>query len=274
MEREFKGVWFPKEVWLDERLSALDKIILLEIDSLDNEEKGCYASNEYLAEFCQCSERKITESISKLIKCEYLYVESFNGRTRVLKSILSNCAKQSSKNCEAEKQIFLQRKIKDNTNKDINTNNINTIKENKKENVDYSGMETINPKIANQLVEGSNVLKIFHHWNEANIIQHRELTTGIKKQIDKALKEYSIDQIKLAISHYAEAFHSDYKYCDYKWSLEKFLKQDNCLKDFLDDGTKWNNYLDYKNKKSNPYSSNKEVSKETAYTEHKDKNYW
>ena len=51
--RDFKGVWIPKEVWLDTRLNALDKVILMEIDSLDQGEKGCYASNEHLAEFCQ-----------------------------------------------------------------------------------------------------------------------------------------------------------------------------------------------------------------------------
>ena len=54
MDRDFKGIWIPKEIWLDERLNALDKIILAEINSLDGED-GCYASNQYLAEFCQCS---------------------------------------------------------------------------------------------------------------------------------------------------------------------------------------------------------------------------
>ena len=66
-ERDFKGVWIPKEVWLDTRLSALDKIIFVEIDSLDSEEKGCFASNKYIAEFCQCSETKVSKSISLLI---------------------------------------------------------------------------------------------------------------------------------------------------------------------------------------------------------------
>jgi hypothetical protein len=41
MERDFKGVWIPKEIWLDERLNALEKIILTEIDSLDATERGC-----------------------------------------------------------------------------------------------------------------------------------------------------------------------------------------------------------------------------------------
>mgnify|MGYP003553470699 FL=1 len=62
--RDFKGVWIPKEVWLDTRLNALDKVILMEIDSLDQGEKGCYASNEHLATFCQCSKTKVSTAIS------------------------------------------------------------------------------------------------------------------------------------------------------------------------------------------------------------------
>lgn len=88
-ERDFKGVWIPKTVWLDKRLSALDKMILTEIDSLASEERGCFASNAYIADFCQCSEAKVTKSISLLIKLGYLYVASFNGRQRELKSRLS-----------------------------------------------------------------------------------------------------------------------------------------------------------------------------------------
>lgn len=116
-ERDFKGVWFPKEVWLDTRITALEKMILLEIDSLDNE-NGCYASNEYLAEFCQCSERKVSESIRKLIEYDYVCVKSFDGRVRVLQSRLSKTASQSSKNCEAELQNLRQSNIIENNNKD------------------------------------------------------------------------------------------------------------------------------------------------------------
>ena len=48
--RDFKGIWIPKEIWEDKRLSANQKIILMEIDSLDATEEHCYASNEHLAE--------------------------------------------------------------------------------------------------------------------------------------------------------------------------------------------------------------------------------
>lgn len=107
-ERDFKGVWIPKEVWLDKRLSMLDKGILTEIDSLDMGEKGCFASNEHLAEFCQCSLTKVSTSISKLIELGYVSVVSFDGRKRFLKSRLSKSERQTFKNCEADFQ-----KVKD-----------------------------------------------------------------------------------------------------------------------------------------------------------------
>lgn len=101
-KRRFDGVWIPAEIWLSETLSLIDKIVLTEINSLDNEETGCYASNQYLAKFCQCSERKITDSITKLKKMGLIEQISFNGRTRILKIV-----RQSSKNCYAESQILL-----------------------------------------------------------------------------------------------------------------------------------------------------------------------
>lgn len=87
--RDFKGVWIPKEVWLDTRLTPLEKVILIEIDSLDSTERGCFASNQTLSEFCQCSENKISVAVSKLIELDYIYVQKFDGRTRELKSRLT-----------------------------------------------------------------------------------------------------------------------------------------------------------------------------------------
>lgn len=116
-EREFKGVWIPKHIWLDERLNMLEKGILTEIDSLDNEDTGCFASNEYLANFCQCSETKVSTAIKKLIEFGYVYVKSFDGRKRVLKSRLSNFEKQDLKKLNSE---FKNLKY---NNKDNNKNN-------------------------------------------------------------------------------------------------------------------------------------------------------
>lgn len=106
MNRDFKGVWIPREVYLDERLNALDKIILVEIDSLDNGQKGCFASNKYLADFCQCSQTKVSNSISKLIKYGYIEQIGFDGRSRILRSRLTKIDNQPYKICKADLQIL------------------------------------------------------------------------------------------------------------------------------------------------------------------------
>ena len=128
--RDFKGVWIPKEVWLDDRLSAVEKIILVEIDSLDSTERGCWASNQHIAKFCQVSERTVSSAISKLKDLGYIYVQSFDGRQRELKSRFTskqgrqaNFASEGSKICEADMQDLRQsntsNKTVTNTSKEI-----------------------------------------------------------------------------------------------------------------------------------------------------------
>ena len=136
--RDFKGIWIPKEVWLDTRLNALDKVILMEIDSLDQGEKGCYASNEHLAEFCQCSKTKVSTAISKLIECGYLYIQNFDGRKRELKSRVSNFERQNIKNCNAD----IQNLKESNTDNNTNNNTVSNKKERKNKSKSYDDQIT------------------------------------------------------------------------------------------------------------------------------------
>lgn len=118
--RDFKGVWIPKEIWLDNRLNALEKCVFVEIDSLDSDDRGCFASNKYLAEFCGCSETKVSNAISKLISLGYVYTKSFDGRTRELKSRLTKTVNQPYKICKADLQNLQDNNIDNNidNNKD------------------------------------------------------------------------------------------------------------------------------------------------------------
>lgn len=125
-QRDFKGVWIDKEIWLDKRLNALEKVIYTEIDSLDNGENGCFASNEYLANFCQCSQRKISEAISKLIELDYIELKSFDGRQRVLRSRVAKSARQNNKKCEADTQNLRHNNI---VNNEVDYNKKENIKE-------------------------------------------------------------------------------------------------------------------------------------------------
>lgn len=135
--RDFKGVWIPKEIWFDKRMTMLDKGILMEIDSLDNKD-GCKASNEYLADFCGCSDSNVSKTITLLKNLGYIYQESFDGRTRVLRSNLGKLYDRlPNKKCEAASQNL---QLDNNISKDILYNNL--------ENNNYSKekQKTVNKK--------------------------------------------------------------------------------------------------------------------------------
>lgn len=112
-DRDFKGVWFPKEIWLNKELDMIEKALLIEIDSLDNE-FHCIASNEYFAEFLGVSESKITRSIKKLKELGYIEEVGFDGRVRKLRVvILTRQDKQNDAYNNITSNIYNK---KDNTN--------------------------------------------------------------------------------------------------------------------------------------------------------------
>jgi uncharacterized phage protein (TIGR02220 family) len=161
-ERDFKGVWIDKGIWLDKRLNALEKVIYTEINSLDKEESGCYASNKYLAEFCQCSETKISTAISKLIELGYIYVKSFDGRIRVLKSRLTKNVRQDLNYLNADiKKV-----------KDINIDN------NKSNNNIYS--------------------EVLDYLNQKAGTHYRQVESNYK-HIKARLQDFSVEELKQVI---------------------------------------------------------------------------
>jgi hypothetical protein len=91
MNRDFKGVWIPKEIWIDTELTWMEKLLLVEINSLDNQE-GCYASNQYFADFFNLSTSRISEIVNALVEKKYitskLIYEGLQVKMRVLKTSL------------------------------------------------------------------------------------------------------------------------------------------------------------------------------------------
>lgn len=68
MNREFKGVWIPKKLYLNDNLTWTDKLIILEVHSFSNNGLECFVSNEHLADFTQASLSSVEKSLSKLVK--------------------------------------------------------------------------------------------------------------------------------------------------------------------------------------------------------------
>ena len=92
-KREFKGIWIPAEIWLCRVLSITEKCLLAEIDSFSGTSIGCIASNKYLADFLGIKEDMIRRYISNLKKLGLVVQIGFDGRTRELKTTLSDLEK-------------------------------------------------------------------------------------------------------------------------------------------------------------------------------------
>ncbi len=84
-QRDFKGIWIPKEIWLSDKLSLIEKVLFVEIHSLDNE-RGCYASNRYFADFFGVSDRQIRTHIGSLKRHGFVTVSIKNRYERVIRT--------------------------------------------------------------------------------------------------------------------------------------------------------------------------------------------
>lgn len=87
-ERQFKGVWIPKEIWINDNLNLQEKCFLTEINSLDNEERGCFALNEHFAEFFNLSKNRCSEVIKSLQDKGYIDVNyKYDGKKIIKRTI-------------------------------------------------------------------------------------------------------------------------------------------------------------------------------------------
>ena len=101
--------------------------------------------------------------------------------------------------------------------------------------------------------------------NLAKYRKHNNLTQDMINVLKKLLNEFDVEQLQECIEHYSEAYHSEYQYCKYKWNLLTFFKQKNAWLEFLEDGSKWNNYLRWKqeNKPTSKPNTNMELDLDT-----------
>lgn len=63
--RRFEGIWIPSNIWLSDELTMQEKLFLVEIKSLDNEQ-GCFASNDHFSKLFQLSKSRCSEVINSL----------------------------------------------------------------------------------------------------------------------------------------------------------------------------------------------------------------
>ncbi|WP_170938543.1 helix-turn-helix domain-containing protein [Halomonas campaniensis] len=83
-ERAFRGVWIPADIWLNRELSLQEKVMLIEIDSLQHPQKGCFKSNKKLAEFFGLSPNRVSEVISSLKKKGWVRVDQIREGKQIV----------------------------------------------------------------------------------------------------------------------------------------------------------------------------------------------
>lgn len=72
--RGFKGIWIPAKYWLDENLTDREILFLVEIDSLDIGEDGCFASNKHFSDFFGLTASRCSQIIKGLKEKGYIEV--------------------------------------------------------------------------------------------------------------------------------------------------------------------------------------------------------
>jgi cyanate lyase len=233
LKRDFKGIWIPKFIWENKDLTIMEKVFIVEIDSLDNEH-GCFASNNYFAKFFNITPQRCSQIINSLVRKGFLSVKYEYCGKEVIKRVLN---------------IFDT--YKENFKKGIKKS-LRGYQENVKDNNTYN-----NTLFNNILV----------YWNNKKIIIHNKLTDKIKSKINSTLKDYSENEIKKAIDNYNIVLKGVKYYFDYKWTLKDFLQRG--IDKFMTDVC-FDNYL--ANSEKNKYEKRQKPVKESKTPEHIVKN--
>lgn len=190
--RNFKGIWIPKEIYLDERLSWTERILIGEIESLDNE-NGCFASNAYFSKFLRVSERTISESISKLKELNYISLDCFDGRKRKLK-----CNFKYRRDSDQNKTSILSGDSETKKVEEKFYHNNTGINKDKQTNTNTGGGDVVNNIPENVYGKRKNIKKEFIPPTKEELV----------KYCKEECSEYSID------GEYIYKYYSSNNWCD------------------------------------------------------------
>lgn len=94
MDRDFKGIWIPKEIWLMEDLSIQEKIII----SVLRDKNIKFANRKDASDFFFISVSRYTEILRKLVNKKLIITK--NVEYKDLKNIVISSKGKGNKTCE------------------------------------------------------------------------------------------------------------------------------------------------------------------------------
>lgn len=195
--RDFKGVWIPKKLYFDQSLTWTERILLTEIDSLDNGD-GCYASNTYLAEFMQISRDWLKHLISNLKSRGLIVIIEKDGRRYIKLADPSSRIKNGHDDSQDDGEMEVPPGAEINLTADQNAE-VSTVYD-----------------FWNSYKSMGN-----GHWHE-----HTKMSYSIRLAVSNAMRDHSVENICSAIANYASVLQSDDHYWTYEWTLNGFLSSE------------------------------------------------
>ncbi len=123
-ERQFCGVWISADVWLDKRLSLVEKALLAEVESFTGNGKTFHKSNDTIQTEYGISKNTIARALRKLEHLQFVDIR-FNGRVRhvsLREGRLPKMERQTMQNGDAASPNVVAtnttKKTRDNTTKE------------------------------------------------------------------------------------------------------------------------------------------------------------
>lgn len=197
IERKFKGVWIPAELWLDRELSITEKVMLVEIESLQDDVKGCYASNAHFAKFFGLSNSRVSEIISGLAEKSMVTVELIRDGKRVVERRIRLLNPFDKPNTPSENTANPFGKHVEPPSE--NTQGSNTYLGNTKKVKDIAPQEVAPEPESICPTQAVLVKDIFDHWRWAMSSPRSKMDDNRRKLIVKALGMYAVEDLKRAI---------------------------------------------------------------------------
>ena len=259
-------------------LSVQEQSLYLALLSFYNKEKGyAYPSYKQLKERSRIKkDETLIKYINSLIQKKLLVKETIKGKGN--KYYIPTPKTEYHQNWSTsekggtptpkKEEHLLQKRSTTNTNTNTNTNTIYSSSEEEVSSEGSIKANTTQEPIKKEI--DRKYLEIFEYWNSLKIIKHKECNKEIIKAIDKALKKYDIETIKLAINNYNTLFKDKRYFYSHRWALKNFLSQGNGISEFLEDGQQYINYQDdlakYEKEKNKPSSEEERKIEETDFS--------
>lgn len=175
-QRKFTGVFIPAEIYENQEISWVQKILWCEIQALSGS-GCCYASNAHFAKHLGIDERNVIKHISILKKHGLIEILGFDGRVRKMKAVLSRPSGQTCQNHQGRPDEIVTPAYNDeiiNINKKTRINYVNTVK---------SEQQTCNFDPENVKNEWNAIAK------KINLAEIRAMTPDRIKKLNMRLKE-------------------------------------------------------------------------------------